>query len=922
MKNLYIFLFLFLPLLSFGQSFRTASFTGSVTDFNLEETYNSPGIPSIVYGVAYDQTHIYFSVVNTSGNFNGNDSFNLFIDTDPDGDINGSNTGSSFANVTPSLPFNANYGIRVEENYSELRGWTGTDWSNYTSPVTTNVVTNSNHRQFAIAKADLGNPAMIRFTMWMGFNGGIFAAVPADLGSSTTPVFSEYFGSVDINRAGSNPSKVVNTNATYASFSGGSIPSGTYSRLEITGFPQAAGDITIAPGGTLAITGVSITNLLTHNLVFNDWAGMTVDVGAPTTINGTGQISFTSGGISRTNNSTAGVSVTINPEIVVTGDFYANSPLIRNEITLSGNAINRLPLRFFQGSVLRYNSNLMTTTGPEWGSGSIVSLAGVPDNVIVDQPMLALDGNKILNGVLTVESGNLDLNSYDLTLISSTSRSAVIGPIAAGASIIGNTVVANKYIPARGDGNAAFRFLASPVDGPSIFESIQSNGSSFISRGTQVTGGAAALGFDQSLTNNPSMFQYLNNPMTGSPRWEAVANTDATPFNVGIPYRTFIRGDRSISLTQPNQTANNTTLSATGSLGQGNITYDSSSAVNRLSDDPIAFNMIANPYMAYVDMSQVLAQSTDVNANFYYVWDPTVNMRGGYVTVTLSTSSPTMNGVNNVAGSDADQFMEPWQSCFVQNNATIAAGASVLFSENTKTTEISATSVFSTPQNLNRLQLTLKDGTGNVVDGTFIDFDNTFSSNIDGMDAEKIPNLDESLAFTSGNNNYSILRNALPSSNLQLPVHLTDYRQTSYNFDFSVDGLAGYDIILFDTYLNTQHAASTGSYSFTVDTNVAASTRSDRFMILFDNVTLSHGDSAFAKAISLYPNPVTNGKLYIQNNTGSSLSYYIFNMLGQSVATYPVTNENMINVSTLSKGTYIIEITDGVEKSAQKLIIE
>ncbi len=918
MKNIYVLALLLIGCNINAQSFRTVTLSGNATDFTAQESYNALENNAITYGVAYDENNIYLSVINTTGTYGQSDSFNIFIDTDPDGDVSGSNIGSEFANVTPSLPFNADYGIRVEENYNERRSWNGADWSSVVQNFTSQV--GNNHRQFVLSKADIGNPEMIRFTMWMGYNGGTFAEVPADRtpNNDNNPVFIEYFGSVDINRAGSNPSKVVNTNGIYASYtSSTTIPSGTYSRLEVDGFPTVAGDITIAAGGTLSITGITILNLGSNNLTFNDWAGMAVDVGPPGTVNGTGQVTFSNGCMSRTNNNSSNVALTINPEIVVNGQFYALGPQVRNAITFNSNAFNHAPLRYSQGSVLTYRSNLMTTTGPEWGTGSIVALNGVPDNVIVDQPSLQFDTDKNLFGYLQIDSGNLNLNGFDLILKSDTSRSAVIGPIntTAGASLTGNTVVARKYIPRRADFNPAFRFLASPVNGQTIYESIQANGSTPILGGTQVTGGSSTDGFDQSSTNNPSMFNYNNTNQA----WEAVANTNATPFEIGVPYRTFIRGDRGVSLTMPNQPATVTTLTATGSIVQGDVTYNSSSTVNALSNQASGFNMIANPYPSYTDMSLVMDQSTDVNPNFYYMWDPTVNTRGAYVTVSLSTTNTMINGSNNIMTSDADQFLEPWQSCFIVNDAS-ASNVSVLFTENTKTTETTATNVFNTPATINRVGLSLISDTDTVLDGVLVDYDPTFSNAIDAMDALKFSNLDENIGAQVNGNSYSILRNEMPVDGEILQLNLGNYRNTNYKISMQLDGLSAYDITLVDNYLNTQHDLNTGDYSFSIDSAIAASTASDRFYIIFGNVTLGSDDAAFAKAISLYPNPVDNGLLFVRNTTGRELTATIYNMMGQVILSKSVVN-GFIDMSSLHTGAYIVRLSNDKNSISKQIMV-
>lgn len=237
---------------AYAQTFRTPNLTGNVSDFTNEESYNAPDASAIRYSIAYDANNIYFSVINTGGDFGGAaDAFTIFIDTDPNG-TNGTSAGNSFNNVTPTLPFNADVAIRVEQNYNERRTWDGSQWGNYVSNFTATV--GGNHRQFVLAKSDIGNPDFIRFTMWMGYNNGHFAEVPADLNANDNN-FTQYFGTVALNRTGSNPAKVLNTNDTFATASSGTVAGGTYTHLELSGDVTLGGDITIAAGGTLELSG-------------------------------------------------------------------------------------------------------------------------------------------------------------------------------------------------------------------------------------------------------------------------------------------------------------------------------------------------------------------------------------------------------------------------------------------------------------------------------------------------------------------------------------------------------------------------------------------------------------------------------------------------------------------------------------------
>jgi chitodextrinase len=71
-------------------------------------------------------------------------------------------------------------------------------------------------------------------------------------------------------------------------------------------------------------------------------------------------------------------------------------------------------------------------------------------------------------------------------------------------------------------------------------------------------------------------------------------------------------------------------------------------------------------------------------------------------------------------------------------------------------------------------------------------------------------------------------------------------------------------------------------------------------------------------SFKLYPNPVKEGVIYIAD-IDTHLSYSIYNMMGQEMAKGNLENK-AINVSQLARGTYIIELTDGVLTATKHFI--
>lgn len=73
---------------------------------------------------------------------------------------------------------------------------------------------------------------------------------------------------------------------------------------------------------------------------------------------------------------------------------------------------------------------------------------------------------------------------------------------------------------------------------------------------------------------------------------------------------------------------------------------------------------------------------------------------------------------------------------------------------------------------------------------------------------------------------------------------------------------------------------------------------------------------------SVYPNPVTNGKLYISSANSSEKQVTIFSISGQKVLETKTANNTEINVSQLAKGAYILNIYEGGKLESKKLIMK
>ena len=73
--------------------------------------------------------------------------------------------------------------------------------------------------------------------------------------------------------------------------------------------------------------------------------------------------------------------------------------------------------------------------------------------------------------------------------------------------------------------------------------------------------------------------------------------------------------------------------------------------------------------------------------------------------------------------------------------------------------------------------------------------------------------------------------------------------------------------------------------------------------------------------LNVYPNPVSNGVVYINSSSSDSKSVVVYDVLGKQLLQQVVTN-GTLNVSALNKGVYIMKVTEGAATSTKKLVIE
>ncbi|CAD0003467.1 T9SS type A sorting domain-containing protein [Flavobacterium salmonis] len=79
-------------------------------------------------------------------------------------------------------------------------------------------------------------------------------------------------------------------------------------------------------------------------------------------------------------------------------------------------------------------------------------------------------------------------------------------------------------------------------------------------------------------------------------------------------------------------------------------------------------------------------------------------------------------------------------------------------------------------------------------------------------------------------------------------------------------------------------------------------------------------DAVSIEGLSLYPNPVTNGKVYITSKNDLEKEIIIFDVLGKKVFQAHLTTKEL-NIPDLTPGVYIIKISEQNNSATRKLIV-
>ena len=565
---------------------------------------------------------------------------------------------------------------------------------------------------------------------------------------------------------------------------------------------STGGTLSILPGATLRISGTGTlpANFNTHSISSTsniDFRGTNQQVPALNSSQNYGNL-IISGSDTKT----------LNGDIAVVGtlSFLSESKLSigANTLTINGNIDNGV-----SGGITGGNNSNLIFDGTAFSlvlsfDQTTPGTTNVLRNLTINSSTRTLSlGNAMrLTGTLSVQSGTLASNG-NLTLASSATGTASLSRGASAGNYVTGDVTVERYISS----GRKWHMLSVATDGTQSIKDAWQEGQpagSAISTGygTWITTNdpaALSLGFDFQ-SNTVSMKSY--NPAANN--WTATPNTtDLISTHQG--YMIFIRGDR--GCTSNNRNTSPTILRTTGPLKQGDQSAIAVAAGKN--------GAIGNPFASALDFSQ-LNKSASID-DYYYVWDPRLSGSqglGAYQTFTFNGTgyTPTPGGGSYGTGETMlANFIQSGQAFIV--HATGGTGT-VQVLESAKASGSQLVSRPSRPAQLSsviRTRLyTDSVSAGTLLDGTLLELDEMYSSEIDREDARKLTNTGESIGIRNGNEVFSVERRAAFQAADTVFFHLSGLRTRTYQLEISLKNLVSgnYIAVLQDRFTGSETTLS------------------------------------------------------------------------------------------------------------------
>ncbi|MDC1505107.1 endonuclease [Winogradskyella sp.] len=360
------------------------------------------------------------------------------------------------------------------------------------------------------------------------------------------------------------------------------------------------------------------------------------------------------------------------------------------------------------------------------------------------------------------------------------------------------------------------------------------------------------------------------------------------------------------------------TLAFSGTVETGTIAIDIQDSGTAFAD----WNLIGNPYPSYVDLSAFLSHEVasgvtnlDIleGASGIYGYDG--NVADGWDVITLA----------NVGS----RRLAPGQGFFVAADGNAVSAYNLEFTPAMRTT--GNTDDFITGRNTNEALtfLKLNISTVNKSYTTEFYFNTNATVGLDhGYDAKLWGGIAPSFALYSNlvqdNTGVPIALqalNALDLVDITIPLGVNANAGEQLTFSITDTTLPStINVYLEDTTNNTTTLLNTSDYIINPILDISGT---GRFYIRLEEQALSNNDAVFER-IKIYTKE-TPKMIYIHGVLKEDTNAKVYDLQGRLVHSSILDSNNLINqidASTFSKGIYVVRLSNGVQETSKKVVIQ
>lgn len=360
------------------------------------------------------------------------------------------------------------------------------------------------------------------------------------------------------------------------------------------------------------------------------------------------------------------------------------------------------------------------------------------------------------------------------------------------------------------------------------------------------------------------------------------------------------------------------TLAYTGGVQTGTVSID----IQNSGPEFAQWNLIGNPYTSYINVQDFLTHEVDTGVSNLNLLNPGTAAIYGY-------DGDVTDGwtIYNLATTTASTVITPGQGFFVSANSANVAAYDLEFTTDMQSTGTSDDFIAGRQGGL--IYLTLNMSTAANSYNTDVYFNPNASLGFDlGFDAEFFANPPAFALYSllvEEDEGEPISLQAVNTDDLAdvtIPLGANANQGEQLTFTMAVNSLpVTTEVFLEDTVESTITLLNTGDYVFTPSTAISGT---GRFFLRVTDDTLSTSENSLENAIEISALNDTNAIL-VKGQINEETVLNLYDIQGRMVLTSQLdtnTIYNRIDVSSLSGGVYVANVSNKAQNKTKKVILK